>query len=74
MPVMDGMTATRKIREAEQQQQLPRTPIIALTGLTSAAARNEANEAGMDKFLIKPVSFDQLRDILSGVEGICHKK
>ena len=72
MPVMDGMTATRHIREAEQQEQLPRTPIIALTGLTSAAARNEAHEAGMDEFLIKPVSFDQLREMLSGMEGLSH--
>ena len=70
MPVMDGMTATRHIREAEQQEQLPRIPIFALTGLTSAAARNEAHEAGMDEYLIKPVSFDLLRDMLSGIEGL----
>lgn len=70
MPVMDGMTTTRHIREAEQQEQRPRIPIIALTGLTSAAARNEAHEVGMDEFLMKPVSFDQLRDMLSGIEGL----
>lgn len=68
MPVMDGITATRRIREIEQQEKLPRTPIIALTGLTSAAARNEAQEAGMDVFFTKPTSFDQLRVVLSQIQ------
>ena len=70
MPVMDGMTATRRIREVEQQENLPRTPIVALTGLTSAAARNEAQEVGMDEFLTKPISFDHLREILSQIKGL----
>ena len=70
MPVMDGVTATRNIRQIEQQNRLPRVPIIALTGLTSAAARNEAKEAGMDDFLVKPVSFAQLSCILKKIEGI----
>ena len=65
MPVMDGMTASHTIRQFEAQNSLPRVPIIALTGLASAAARNEALEAGMDQFLTKPVSFPELSKIIS---------
>lgn len=67
MPVMDGITATRRIRELQKQEKLPRITIIALTGLTSAAARNEAQEAGMDMFITKPISFEQLRRVLTEV-------
>jgi signal transduction histidine kinase/CheY-like chemotaxis protein len=70
MPLMDGITATRHIREFEKQEKLPRTPVIALTGLTSASARNEAQEAGMDDFLTKPISFTQLRGILAQIGGL----
>jgi CheY-like chemotaxis protein len=50
MPVMDGMTATRLIREHERVNDMERRPIIALTGLASTAARAEAQEAGFDEF------------------------
>lgn len=70
MPVMDGMTATRQIRAFEKEQSLARTPVIALTGLTSAAARQEASEAGMDEFLTKPISFDQLNSMLASVADL----
>lgn len=60
MPVMDGMTATRQIRAYERSKNLSRTPIVALTGLASYTARVEADEAGMDHFMTKPVSFSDL--------------
>lgn len=60
MPVMDGMTATRQIRTYERSRNLTRTPIVALTGLASYTARVEADEAGMDHFMTKPVSFSDL--------------
>ncbi|KAJ9603580.1 hypothetical protein H2200_011766 [Cladophialophora chaetospira] len=65
MPVMDGMTATRLMREHETKNALPRVPIFALTGLASAAARNEAIEAGIDRLFTKPVPFSALNEILS---------
>jgi CheY-like chemotaxis protein len=64
MPVMDGMTATRLIRQHEFQNSLPRVPIFALTGLASAAARNEALESGFDRLITKPVPFDELAEVL----------
>ena len=70
MPVMDGITATRLIRQLEREEKLPRTPIIALTGLTSAAARNEAHEAGFDEFMTKPLSYGQLGSFLRQIQGL----
>lgn len=64
MPVMDGLEATRSIREFEQQRKLPPTMVIALTGLASAGAQQEAFASGVDIFLTKPVPFKELRRVL----------
>lgn len=61
---MDGMTATRAIREHEQRNNLPRSRIIALTGLTSSSARLEAWSSGIDHYIIKPVNYKELRELL----------
>ncbi|MFP8966280.1 PAS domain S-box protein [Pokkaliibacter sp. CJK22405] len=63
MPVMDGLTATRTIREQETEG--ARTTIIALTANSSVEDRQVCIEAGMDDFLPKPVKYDQLRDVLA---------
>ncbi|KAI7284057.1 hypothetical protein KC345_g2557 [Hortaea werneckii] len=65
MPVMNGMEATRRIREFERDNGLKRTTIIALTGLASAQAQKEAENAGIDIFLPKPVKFKELQKMLS---------
>ncbi|KAF1974481.1 hypothetical protein BU23DRAFT_94181 [Bimuria novae-zelandiae CBS 107.79] len=64
MPVMDGMSATRAIRQYEQTYNVPRCCIIALTGLASNSARLEAWNSGIDQYMIKPVSFTKLAEIL----------
>ncbi|KAK4549109.1 hypothetical protein LTR36_007565 [Oleoguttula mirabilis] len=64
MPVMNGMDATKRIREFEKENKMERTRIIALTGLASAQAQNEAEAAGIDIFLPKPVKFAELRKLL----------
>jgi CheY-like chemotaxis protein len=51
MPVMDGLTATKEIREFNQD-----IPIIALTANAFDSDRTLANEAGCNDFLSKPVS------------------
>jgi CheY-like chemotaxis protein len=66
MPVMNGMDASRRIRNLEQERDQTPSKIIALTGLASAEAQQEAFSNGIDVFLTKPVKFDQLREILSG--------
>ncbi|KAH9876097.1 hypothetical protein J1614_003976 [Plenodomus biglobosus] len=64
MPVMDGMSATRAIREFERQRNIPRCSIIALTGLVSASAKLEAWSSGIDHFMTKPINFKALAELL----------
>jgi two-component system, sensor histidine kinase len=65
MPVMDGYTATQRIRERELQRGLPRTPIVALTANAFDEDAAHALAVGMDAHLSKPYTRDQLRDMLS---------
>jgi two-component system sensor histidine kinase/response regulator len=62
MPVMDGMTATRKIRESETSSH---TPIIALTANAMTGDRELCEAAGMDGYLTKPIEVERLRNILA---------
>ena len=51
MPVMDGLEATKKIKEAH-----PNLPVVALTANAFDSDRQLALEAGCNDFLSKPVS------------------
>jgi two-component system, sensor histidine kinase and response regulator len=62
MPVMDGMAATRKIRELET---LKHTPIIALTANAMTGDRERCEAAGMDDYLTKPIEVERLRAALT---------
>lgn len=68
MPVMDGMTATRTIRQYEHEYDIPRCCIIALTGLASASAKLEAWNSGIDHFMTKPVNFKALEKLFKKEE------
>ncbi|KAF2816097.1 uncharacterized protein BDZ99DRAFT_471372 [Mytilinidion resinicola] len=65
MPVMDGLESTRHIRAFEEGREVaaPAT-IIALTGLASAQAQQEALRSGVNHYLPKPVKFQELRELL----------
>ncbi len=63
MPVMDGLTATRLIREHEALGKI-KTPVIALTANVYASDREKCLEAGMDDFLGKPLQLKHLYSIL----------
>ncbi len=60
MPVLDGYAATGRLREREAARGLPRTPVIAMTANAMAGDRQRCLDAGMDDYLSKPVSRDQL--------------
>jgi CheY-like chemotaxis protein len=53
MPVMDGVTAIRRLKSGSQTAPIP---ILALTGDPGPALRLQAHEAGCDSYLIKPVN------------------
>ncbi len=60
MPEMDGIEATRRIRELEAERGLARTPVLALTAHTLDADRLAVLEAGMDDLVPKPILPDDL--------------
>lgn len=62
MPVMDGLEATRRIREDFPADRQPK--IIALTAGVSQEDKGRCNEAGMDGFVSKPVKIESLRSAL----------
>ncbi|OUR90442.1 hypothetical protein A9Q81_18255 [Gammaproteobacteria bacterium 42_54_T18] len=59
MPIMDGFTATQKIRLLEKP--LCDTPIIAVTANVMAGNKQRCLEAGMDDYLKKPTNKDVLK-------------
>lgn len=66
MPRMDGLEATRRIRSFEQSQGMEASKVIALTGLASAEAQQEAFTSGVDQFMTKPVRLKELGEVLAG--------
>ncbi|RAL10686.1 hybrid sensor histidine kinase/response regulator [Aspergillus homomorphus CBS 101889] len=64
MPVMDGITSTEQIRRYEKKMGLIPTRIIAVTGLGSADQQQEALAAGVDEYLVKPVSLSGLKKVM----------
>ncbi|TFH75256.1 response regulator [Gammaproteobacteria bacterium LSUCC0112] len=57
MPVMDGLTAARRIRE---QPRFASLPIIAMTASANTSDRQDCFEAGMNDYLSKPIKIDLL--------------
>jgi two-component system, sensor histidine kinase len=64
MPTMDGMAAAREIRTQERSLGLTRVPVIALTATTSDVNRQLCLNAGMDDFLSKPYTREELDQVL----------
>ena len=66
MPEMDGFTATREIRRLEQENGLPRTPVIGMTAHALVGDKDKCIEVGMDTYLPKPIVEEHFRqEILS---------
>jgi polar amino acid transport system substrate-binding protein len=57
MPVMDGFTATRKIREQDQYRDLP---VLAMTANAMAGDREKCLDAGMNDHITKPINVNEM--------------
>jgi CheY-like chemotaxis protein len=66
MPVKDGLQATRDIRAFEEARGWPRCPVVALTANAFGEDRAACRAAGLDGFLVKPLS---RRDLLAEIEA-----
>ena len=66
MPVMDGYTATRKIRSLENKA-IAKIPIIAVSANAFDEDRQTSLEAGMNGHLAKPIVVDELLEVLGGI-------
>lgn len=62
MPVMDGMEATKLIRKMETLNK--RTPILAFTANVVEESQKAFSEAGVDDFILKPVTLNALEQTL----------
>ena len=60
MPVMDGIQATKKIRETELEKRIIPTPIIAITANALAGDREHCLASGMDEYISKPFQVEVL--------------
>ena len=65
MPIMNGFTATAEIREIERKNRLPRSFIVALTGVTSAEAKASAFASGVNEFFSKPVHMKEVKVVVA---------
>ena len=64
LPLMDGFTATKLIR---QHEQLKNVPIIAVTAHQEDDFRNDAKASGFDAYVIKPIDANWLRELIAGL-------
>jgi CheY-like chemotaxis protein len=71
MPVMDGLTATRIIRERERESGTGQhVPIVALTAGATVEDRENSLMAGMNEFITKPFRAQELFAVVEGVPAL----
>ncbi|MFV8818328.1 two-component regulator propeller domain-containing protein [Haliea sp. E17] len=74
MPVMDGITATKLIREYEKESNHQRTPIVALTAGIEALDPSRFSSAGMDFYVNKPFSLSEIDEIVRSISNSATSK
>ena len=67
LPKVDGIAATRQIREVEV---LKKVPIIAITAHHESTFRQDAAASGFDAYVTKPVDMNFLSELISGLRFI----
>lgn len=77
MPIVDGLTSTKMIRSYEKSHPTEllssraalngRVPIIAVSASLLERERNKYVEAGFDGWILKPIAFNRLSEIMEGI-------
>ncbi len=65
MPEVDGLEATRRIREIERTEKRDPVPVIGLTAHAFPEDAQKCRQAGMNDYLAKPYHIDDLRRLLA---------
>ncbi len=65
MPVMDGVTSCKSIRDWERLNDVQAVPIVVLTAHALEEYERQAYEAGMQGFLTKPINVEKLGSLLA---------
>ena len=61
MPQLDGLEATRRIREREP---LRNVPVIAVTAFSTGGFQRAAYDAGFEGYIVKPIDFPRLHELI----------
>jgi CheY-like chemotaxis protein len=70
MPEMDGIEATRMIRNGAAGEKVKNIPIIALTAHALSEEKEHFLKAGMNGYLAKPIKVEELERVLNaGLSG-----
>jgi CheY-like chemotaxis protein len=67
LPLIDGLGATRRIREVPS---LAQVPIVAVSAHDTADFHNEALAAGCDAYITKPIDFAQLEELVENLVDV----
>jgi CheY-like chemotaxis protein len=67
MPELDGLAATKKIREESTSQYIP---IIAVTAFSTSGFLQAAHDVGFDGYLTKPIDFERMDDLIKTLLGV----
>lgn len=62
LPTLDGLGATRRIRETDALREVP---IIAITAFGTEGFQRAAYDAGVDGYLTKPIDFDRMHQLIA---------
>jgi len=67
MPIMDGGTATQRIRQIERESGIPRIPIFAVSASLREESKEDYVDFGFDGWVMKPVDFGRVDKLFAGI-------
>ena len=70
MPILDGYAATQELRLREAREGIPHQTVVALTANALKGEREKCLAAGMDEYVSKPISTEQLTQLLIEQLGV----